>query len=434
MSCLHPKYLEIIRERTTPAYPERVSGMFVPCGKCLNCLKKRQTDYSTRIYREAQKGTKMWFVTFTYRPDALPFAQRLYRANHDTGELEPVSNFEIVEHEDILHELRGKYKDLTPSYKANYIEKEVLNGNGFTWIARYCPTLNRYDVRYWLKKVRIYYKRFTGENLPTFRYAFCGEYGSRGGRPHYHALIFGLDSSQLNWILKFWNDAYGYTYVKEIPILNQDGSDARLIVSRYVGKYISKGKFDLDAVKAEDCEKGRLCNSKRLGTELTEIELAHFRCYDLFGEYDIARPEKTLSNEQIEAVARESLKRNVLQYFNGNNNIFELSVPKALRRHIWYYRSNENDYYPETYDKNDKNIPTPSYICRVAADILRSKLALDCQRKFESLYSSELVAKGCIDWYTEFFIMREINANGSEERIQESCEFRRLQTDEKDNQ
>lgn len=27
----------------------------------------------------------------------------------------------------------------------------------------------------------------------TIRYFHCGEYGSQGGRPHYHALIFGLD-------------------------------------------------------------------------------------------------------------------------------------------------------------------------------------------------------------------------------------------------
>lgn len=46
------------------------------------------------------------------------------------------------------------------------------------------PILDKKDVQDWLKRLRY----FTGQR---FRYFLCGEYGSKFGRPHYHAIIFG---------------------------------------------------------------------------------------------------------------------------------------------------------------------------------------------------------------------------------------------------
>lgn len=42
------------------------------------------------------------------------------------------------------------------------------------------------------------------------KYFSCGEYGDRFGRPHYHAIIYGLDETDNDIILKAWT--YGFIY------------------------------------------------------------------------------------------------------------------------------------------------------------------------------------------------------------------------------
>lgn len=48
-----------------------------------------------------------------------------------------------------------------------------------------CPEkINKRDVQLFIKRLR---------KLLPVRYFACGEYGTRSGRPHYHAIIFGQD-------------------------------------------------------------------------------------------------------------------------------------------------------------------------------------------------------------------------------------------------
>lgn len=51
----------------------------------------------------------------------------------------------------------------------------------------YPPSLNRSTFQKFMKRLR---KRFSDKRI---RFYHCGEYGSQFGRPHYHAIIFGLD-------------------------------------------------------------------------------------------------------------------------------------------------------------------------------------------------------------------------------------------------
>lgn len=50
------------------------------------------------------------------------------------------------------------------------------------------PTLSKRHFQLWLKRLR-------KANDTKLRYFACGEYGERYGRPHYHAIIFGLHHS-----------------------------------------------------------------------------------------------------------------------------------------------------------------------------------------------------------------------------------------------
>lgn len=53
------------------------------------------------------------------------------------------------------------------------------------------------------KRLRYYVEQKYGSSA-RIKYFSCGEYGDKFGRPHYHALIFGLDQSDDDIIAKAW--------------------------------------------------------------------------------------------------------------------------------------------------------------------------------------------------------------------------------------
>lgn len=59
--------------------------------------------------------------------------------------------------------------------------------------------LKRLDFQLFMKRLR---KHFTGYKIKVF---YCGEYGERRGRPHYHAIIFGLPLQEKNYRLLLLN-------------------------------------------------------------------------------------------------------------------------------------------------------------------------------------------------------------------------------------
>ena len=70
------------------------------------------------------------------------------------------------------------------------------------------PTLSKRDFQLWMKRLR--------EDLHSrIRYFACGEYGEKFGRPHYHAILFGLhhesDKMQYHW-------PHGHVYTDNVSI------------------------------------------------------------------------------------------------------------------------------------------------------------------------------------------------------------------------
>lgn len=60
------------------------------------------------------------------------------------------------------------------------------------------------DLSNWLKRIRYY----TAKEL---RYYACGEYGGDSKRPHYHVILFGLSSTELQTYLpKTWQNGFFY--------------------------------------------------------------------------------------------------------------------------------------------------------------------------------------------------------------------------------
>lgn len=343
--CTNPRHIKIKNPYPTRAYPESYIEMDVPCGKCLSCLKRRQSDYATRLYRECRDGAPMWFITLTYRNEKLPIAINVEEVDTDSGEIEKVSSELMLPKyydSEIIKEFRGELLKQSAGPKARYarfeVESSISDRKRYISVT---PSLNRLDVRIWLKKARIQYERDNGVKL-KFRYGFAGEYGPRGTRPHYHMILLDLNRDQMLYLVNRWRDEFGFVYYKEVPRLNPDGTDARQIVAKYVGKYISKGKFDADSVLMGDAQKGRLCNSIRFGTKnFTNEEINYYKCFDLFGWYDTDRlcfdryGKQPLSEEQLSLLVKEIVKRNRFDVIVGDN-IIHLPMPRVFKRNLWY--------------------------------------------------------------------------------------------------
>lgn len=117
----------------------------IPCGKCIGCRLQRSREWANKLMLEYDTATRQnfycaWFVTFTYNDKYVP---RSYYGNNVTGEAE-----------------------------------ESL-------------TLKKHHMQ-------LYFKRLRKANPDArIRFFCCGEYGTNTFRPHYHAIIFGLELNDL---------------------------------------------------------------------------------------------------------------------------------------------------------------------------------------------------------------------------------------------
>lgn len=109
----------------------------VPCGQCIGCRLDRSRTWANRCLLELEYHKTAQFVTLTYNDEHLPLANY---GSSDTGEVCGVS-----------------------------------------------ATLCKRDFQLFMKRLR---KMFPDQKL---RFFSCGEYGPSTFRPHYHAIIFGLD-------------------------------------------------------------------------------------------------------------------------------------------------------------------------------------------------------------------------------------------------
>lgn len=128
------------------AFAEPELCMYVPCGKCVECVTKFKNAVTDLVHRDIQacKNVCSFFVTLTYDPSHLPTDTDL--AKHAPND--PVGNL-------------------------------VHCSTGF---------LHRPDLTNYIKRLRITLYRWYG--VTDVRIVYCGEYGKDTTRPHYHLLIW----------------------------------------------------------------------------------------------------------------------------------------------------------------------------------------------------------------------------------------------------
>lgn len=135
MACYHP----IPALQLAPGGPVKLwppigtANLQLPCSKCIGCRTDRASEWAQRCAHEATQWPTNIFVTLTYDDAHLPAGG-----------------------------------DLEPGHLRNFIKR--------------------------LRKSAIEHSsRYRRDSKSGIRYLASGEYGSKGKRPHYHALFFNLD-------------------------------------------------------------------------------------------------------------------------------------------------------------------------------------------------------------------------------------------------
>lgn len=391
------------RDRLSRFYGFKRDVMIVPCGKCVECLKKRQNDLALRCMREASKRGSMHFLTLTYDDDHLPLSVRLVKVDKVSGEIfydypsSPLLRLEDSSKEgspEYISFVRGKLSQMQLSPTARVVVTPFFEDDVFLYQFEVTPSLHRRDVRLWLKKSRVRYRRQFGVALPEFTYVVCGEYGPKTCRPHYHLAFFGLTRAQVQFLRDQWEFG-SITDLQTVNAVNEDGSNGFEIASRYIGKYMSKGKFECDSVKCGLSEKPRLMLSRGVGADLSDALISHFRCYDIFGKYDIEHlvleDGTPLSYSQLDVLFKEVKKRSYFPYGSA-----KYALPHNILLKVWF------NYGPD-------KIYRASQFRRLYARSLQSDIFADFVRK--RLSGSSGISEGdVINEALEFVVCSERSA------------------------
>lgn len=317
----------------------------VKCGKCIECLRRKQSDYAYISKRQALESGNIVFLTLTYRNDALPMGAvyEVYDRENDCvidrskpvflredvapsvreeyWNLSPVKvldngqvsrelgwqlevpvdyAYPLEEEEDVYKECtftKGQFVHLVKDRKIVYSDKYNRSvGTGYDVRLVTTPSLRRSDVKNWLKSSRESYFREFGYR-PSFKYLETGEYGEQTSRPHFHILLYGCSQKEADFFANRWRSQYGRVDVEYVRPRGSDTIEqAHEKVSRYIAKYLCKGEFELSFVSDGFVEKPRRVSSRRLGSDNLDDLRAYILAFDVFGKYDPDRPPKIVVN------------------------------------------------------------------------------------------------------------------------------------------
>lgn len=199
-----------IRKRLFSWWDDKWRWQKIPCKKCWACQLNYSAEWATRIMLEAKQHEFNYWLTLTYDEEHLPIAEEI------------------------------KYNGVTYT-------------NDGTWEG----TLYDKDIKKFINSLRQKYHRLGHDGI---KYFYCGEYGTKTQRPHYHIILLNcpLDLTQFydchvdtNY-KAHWKSNEIETYWKEgmIDICELEWSDAA-----YTARYCTK-KLNTKS-KEWYCENGK---------------------------------------------------------------------------------------------------------------------------------------------------------------------------------
>jgi hypothetical protein len=198
MSCADPYIVENHSYGDEP--------LAVGCGNCAYCVTRKANEWSFRLMQEKKVSSSAYFVTLTYNQIHLPLTDK----NYMTLKREDLTQY--------FFRLRDKHR---------YHRAEE-------------PRYDQYPGYANLPWHSVMRSKIPWEYKPIKYYA-VGEYGSKGNRPHYHAIIF---NAKREHIFSSWNNVkskvdgkvvvhkYGHVHTGHVTQAS----------CRYVMKYMLKGQ------------------------------------------------------------------------------------------------------------------------------------------------------------------------------------------------
>lgn len=269
------------RKKLNKLLPYNYAWQMIPCKKCWACQLNYSAEWATRIMLEAKKDECNWFITLTYDDVHLPIAEKI--------------------------EL--------PKNKKNPNGK--IYENDGTWTG----TLYEQHMITFLNTLR---KDFERRGYEGIKYFYCGEYGEKTHRPHYHIILLHcpleikefynchVDTNyKAHWkshqLEKWWK--YGILDIAELE----------WSCAAYVARYCAK-KISFDTDKTEYYENGKMPEfirmSKGIGFDYFKENL--HKIYDtdeiimrtVQGNIGSAKPPKAFDRklEQINPEMLEKIK------------------------------------------------------------------------------------------------------------------------------
>lgn len=343
---------------------------FVPCGKCLECLKSQQNMWQARLEEELHswKG-KAFFVTLTYAPHSVPknyfWRDTVYRsASHysydNTDEREGQKGGRIIKRqnpEDCMKEAttmpthivemewkKGKkYKELSDDVQLALEVPEMDTAISFN-------SLRMEDIKFALD----WFRKQAGHKIRAF---VAGEYGTATERPHYHALFFNETKESLLPFVRFWEKHFGFVSWSEVE---SDGGAAS-----YVSKYASKGSF---------------------GNFLCTKDFFYHHADGTVAEYHSKHYEYCLKFFGIDEPLVDAPKK-IVPVALGSGYLTPEKITYHLAKHD-VNRILKNKKY--VFRNGKKVISLPKYYCeKIYNNYLKHKISLAVQESQDSLFKGE---------------------------------------------
>lgn len=258
--------------------------VYRPCGKCLDCLRQYQQDWTCRISEECKAWAfkSVIFFTLTYDDSQLPLQVTF---NHPVT----LSSYCFGLRQGCLSSFYSHLISLgltsfyytrplrqnTSSFLRDrkVLQDSYLDMDVYKRPALIVPTVRYEDVNSWIRycrkwfdrnvrsvpfrdsRVSPYLEKLTWKNIhgveskfpdsaytPSFKYWITSEYGPGTLRPHYHGVLFGVSEDMFRDVFApWWREHFGSGSDRSVKFSVYDAEKGGAL---YISKYCSKGSFD----------------------------------------------------------------------------------------------------------------------------------------------------------------------------------------------